>query len=230
MLPWLTKIAADGHAALAQHPDAVAYFRRRGVTDLEMISHQLGMLPPEYAVATCTAEFAEWQRWYLRGRLLFPITASTNDIIGFQTRAIADKKHQMFYGTSREVFAPCYGLGQAANLMYEREQVVVVEGMFDYFAVRRAGVENVIALMTSHSNKTVNKLLGRYCKRVIALLDMDTIGRDGVSSLMYGHPAYHVLTPVYPANDPADLIQMTGGLDLLKALVAPAKEPYGLWL
>jgi DNA primase len=136
----------------------------------------------------------------------------------------------MFYGVSRDVFAPAYGLGRAADLMYAREQVVVVEGMFDYFAVRRAGVDNVIALMTSHSNKTVNRLLGRYCKRVIALLDMDTSGRDGVSSLCYGRPPYDVIAPTYPANDPADLIQTTGGLDYLKVLVAPAKEPYGLWV
>lgn len=230
ILPWLSQIAADGHAALGQHPEALAYLTRRGVTPEDMASHQLGMLPGDYMVTACTPEFAQWQHWYLRGRLLFPITATIGDVVGMQTRAITDKKHQMFYGVSRDVFAPAYGLGPAADVMYERQQVVVVEGMFDYFAVRRAGVENVIALMTSHSNNTLNKLLGRYCKRVVALLDMDTVGRAGVESLRYGQPTYDVHVPIYPANDPADLIQMPGGLDYLKALVAPAKERYGLWL
>lgn len=228
MLPWLSKVAADGAVNLCNCPDAVAYLRRRGVTDDEMASHMLGMLGREYTCVSGTIEFAKWQQWYLRDRLLFPITATTGDIIGFQTRALHDKKHQMFYGASREVYAPCYGLGPAADLIFEREQAVVVEGMFDYFAVRRAGVENVIALMTSHSNKIVNQLLGRYCKRVIALLDMDRSGRDGVASLTYG-ATYDVMTPTYPANDPADLIQMTGGLDFLRALVAPARERYALW-
>lgn len=230
LLSWLSQIAADGHAALAHHPDAVAYYHRRAVTDEDLVSHQLGMLPADYAVTACTKEFADWQRWYLRGRLLFPITATTGDVVGLQTRALTDRKHQMFYGMPRDVYAPAYGFACAADLMYTREQVVVVEGMFDYFAVRRAGVENVIALMTSHSNKTVNTLLGRYCKRVIALLDMDSAGRDGVSSLCYGRPTYDVVAPTYPANDPADLIQVTGGLDYLKALVAPAKDRYGLWI
>lgn len=231
MIPWLSTIAADGHAALAGHPEAVAYLTRRGVTPEDMASHQLGILPPDYAVQACSAEFVQWQHWYLRGRLLFPITATTGDAIGFQTRQLTTKRHDMFYGVSREIFAPCYGLGQAADLMYERQQVVVVEGIFDYFAVRRAGVENVIALMTSHSNRTVNTLLGRYCKRVIALLDMDKSGRDGVSSLMpAGQQAYDVSAPTYPANDPADLLQMTGGRAFLSALVASAKERYTLWL
>lgn len=229
ILPWLTQIAADGTAALASHAEAIAYLRRRGVVDEEFASHQLGMLPGDYTVQAGTPEFAAWQQWYLRGRLLFPITATIGDVVGLQTRALGDKKHQMFYGASREVFAPAYGLGAAADLMYARQQVVVVEGMFDYFAVRRAGVENVIALMTSHSNKTLNRLLGRYCKRVIALLDMDKAGRDGLSSLLWDR-SFEVHAPIYPANDPADLIQMSGGLALLTALVAPAKERYGLWV
>jgi DNA primase len=229
ILPWLTQIAADGSAALASHPDAVAYLFRRGVLPEEFASHQLGMLPADYPLPPCTAEFAEWQKWYLRGRLLFPITATIGDVVGLQTRALHDKKHQMFYGASRDVFVPAYGIGPAATLMYERQQVVVVEGMFDYFAVRRAGVENVVALMTSHSNRALNKMLGRYCKRVIALLDMDAAGRGGVNSLLYDQ-TFEVVAPVYPANDPADLIQMSGGLQLLTALVAPAKERYGLWV
>lgn len=229
ILPWLSQIVTDGHAALAAHPEAVAYLLRRGVLADEFATHQLGMLPSEYGVPPCTAEFGQWQRWYLRNRLLFPITATIGDVVGLQTRALHDKKHQMFYGVSREVFVPAYGVGPAADAMYQRQQVVVVEGMFDYFAVRRAGVENVVALMTSHSNKTLNRVLGRYCKRVIALLDMDRAGRDGINSLLYDK-TFEVLAPIYPANDPADLIQMSGGLALLTALVAPAKERYGLWV
>lgn len=230
MYPWLDGLVADGerHLAEAVGLTAMIYLRSRGVAPAEARAHRLGWYPLNYHVPACPVSFVPWQQGYLRQRLVFPITSTLNEPIGLQSRALADKQYQIYYAGSRDVYAPLFGLGQAADLMYEREQVVVVEGTFDYFAVRRAGVENVVALMTAKASLNVVRLLSRYCRRVFALLDMDTTGRDGITTLLHG--GFEVVAPVYPAHDPADLATTPAGLTLLGQLVAPAQERYALWV
>lgn len=222
-MTWLEQIVADAEGQTPQ--EGLSYLSSRGVTPDLMTELRVGWLPREYTVPRCSSEFVTFQQWYLRDRLIFPITSTIGTVTGLQTRALTEKKYQIFYDGSRDVFPPLFGLAQAADLMYETEQVVVVEGIFDYVAVRACGVKNVVALMTARPSRQVVKCLKRYVRQVIALLDMDAAGRAGIDGFMTGD--FSVVAPVYPSHDPADLAA-AGGRDLLTALVSPAKERF--WL
>jgi|PlaIllAssembly_1097288.scaffolds.fasta_scaffold00152_3 DNA primase len=226
--PWLEQIITDATAHLPAEPEKVAYLKGRGVPLEEAIAHRLGALPAGYPVAACTKEFLDWQRWSLRGRLLFPITSPLGDVIGLQSRRLDEKRYQTFYAGSRQVYPPAFGMALAADAIYEREQAVVVEGIFDYFAVRAAGVPNTIALLTSHPTKVVLRFLDRYVRRACILTDMDEVGRESAERIVGRRREWEVVVPTYPAHDPADWLA-AGGLPAMRRLLTPFSERYGVW-
>lgn len=224
--PWLERIIADGTAHLPTEPAMTGYLTSRGVTLDEAIAHRLGALPAGYRVEACTKEFIEWQRWSLRGRLLFPITSPLGDVIGIQSRRLDEKRYQTFYAGSRQVYPPAFGMALAADAIFEREQAVVVEGIFDYFAVRAAGVPNVFALLTSHPTKVVLRFLDRYVRRACILTDMDDVGREAAERIVGRSREWEAVVPTYPAHDPADWLA-AGGLAAMRRTLSPFAERYG---
>lgn len=227
--PWLEQVVSDGAAHLASEPAMVSYLASRGVTLAEAAHCRIGALPPSYPLAACTKEFLEWQRWSLRGRLLFPMTSPLGDVIGLQSRRLDEKRYQTFYAGSRQVYPPVFGMAQAADEIYHREQVVLVEGIFDLMAVRAAGVPNVLALLTSHPTKIVLRFLDRYVRRVCVLTDMDETGREAAARIVSRERLWEAVVPAYPAHDPADWLMAAGGQTAMRRLLAPFTETYGVW-
>lgn len=224
--PWLDRVVTDATAALATVDGAEAYLTRRGVPRELWTEHRIGALPASYRLEAGTPTFVYWQRWYLRNRLIFPLTSVLGDVIGLQTRALAEKAYQTYYAGSRQVYTPVFGLAQAADVVYETEQIVLVEGVFDYFAVRRAGLRNVVAILTSRPSAAVIRFLDRYCCRVCAMLDMDEAGRQAIDRLAGLPRSWDLVAPTYPAHDPASWVDQAG-TEPLRRLLTPFGSPYG---
>lgn len=227
--PWLEQAVADATVALPSAPAMVAYLQSRGVS-LELAArYRVGALPRDYRLRAATAAFASWESWALRERLLFPITSPLGDVVGLQSRKLDEKRYQTFYAGSRQVYPPVFGFNVAADLIYEREQVVVVEGIFDLFAVAVAGVPNVVALLTSHPTRVILQFFDRYVRRVCLLTDMDKTGRDAALRVVSRERPWEVVVPEYPAHDPSDWLK-AGGEPAMRRLLAPFAERYGLWV
>jgi DNA primase len=226
--PWLEQVIADATAHLPAEPPMVAYLQGRGVPLDVALAHRLGALPKTYTLTACTKEFLDWQRWALRDRLLFPITSSLGEVIGIQSRRLDEKRYQTFYAGSRQVYPPVFGMALAADAIYEREQAVMVEGIFDYFAVLAAGVPNTLALLTSHPTRVTLRFLDRYVHRACLLTDMDEVGREAAGRIVGRDRHWEAVVPEYPAHDPADWLA-AGGLPAMRRLLAPFAERYGQW-
>lgn len=112
--------------------------------------------------------------------------------------------------------------------------MVLVEGIFDYFAVRPY-TEAVVASLTSVPSTLLRRLLTRYVTKVVTLADMDKAGRraayrlagvpvppeyreerDRVQTKVFDTP-FHVVIPAYSAHDPSDLAA-EGKFDELRRL------------
>lgn len=226
--PWLEQVVSDGVAHLPTEPAMVSYLSSRGVSLAEAARCRIGALPSTYHLAACTKEFLDWQRWSLRGRLLFPMTSPLGDVIGLQSRRLDEKRYQTFYAGSRQVYPPVFGMAQAADEIFYRGQVVLVEGIFDLMAVRAAGVSNVLALLTSHPTKIVLRFFDRYVRRVCVLTDMDETGREAAARIVSRERLWEAVVPTYPAHDPSDWLA-AGGQPAMRRLLAPFMETYGSW-
>jgi len=207
-------------------PMAVEYLAARGVPLDVVKAHRLGWLPDDYPTPESAGpEFHKWQRGALRSRIIFPVTDPLGRVMGLQTRGIVDRpgeklRYLTYYAASRDIYAPTFGMVQSMPALFETGHCVLVEGPFDYFAVKAAGARAVFAQLTAGQSQGLMKFLRRYAQRVTALLDMDDAGRRGVQRLTMQLPELMVTAPDYPAHDPADFWKMPAGKIILPRMVS----------
>ena len=152
-------------------------------------------------------------------RLLFPVCQPAGGLQGFTGRAINDvsqPKVRDYFGLKKRLLL----LG--SHLVEDAQQVILVEGPFDYARVHELGHAAVAAL---HSGLTPHqaKLLIRMGRPVVVMYDNDAAGEEGrklVKKLV--HPHVPLLKARYPegAKDPGSLkaSQLRRMLDTLRLL------------
>lgn len=222
-MSWIEALTQASHARLLSPDgtDARAYLAGRGVTEEEIITFRLGYaaIPTE-----ASPEFAIWAKKFWYGRLVFPLTSVLGAVIGVQTRALSEKQYQQFYSTHPHVHPYGFGIAQALPEIWRTHQVIVTEGVFDALAVWKTA-QNVIATLSAHPTKGMTRFLGRYAVRVIALYDMDDVGRRGAQRLQqWWAEEFQTVAPEYGAHDPADLLAV-GRHRELAAITHYARDP-----
>ena len=219
MTPWLQELV---RASEQLPPQAVDYLASRNVPLATAQAHRIGWCPSGWPVPDGAGpEFLRWQRNSLHDRLLFPLTDPLGRIIGLQTRKLDDKRYLMYYAVNRDWCTPCFGMAQSAQAIVDQQHAVVVEGVFDYMALKAAGCEVGLAQLTAGPTRGMVRFLRRHCRRVTALLDMDEAGRHGVRTLQYELEPHgvSVTAPPYAAHDPGDFWMTGTGRGVLPRLV-----------
>lgn len=119
---------------------------------------------------------------FFRGRLMIPIRDHKGRTVGFSGRLIFDREGEPKYKNSAE--SPwfkkkslVYGLDMVHRLIRDCGFVVLVEGYFDQWALMRQGIPAVavmgVALTPEHL-----RLLERFTKSMVMLMDQDRAGRE----------------------------------------------------
>ena len=105
--------------------------------------------------------------------------------------------------------------------MERDEPVVLVEGIFDCEAVRRAGFASCAIMGSSLSDTQVGKLLSKSPSKIILMLDGDKAGREGTVKA-YKKLLLRTHTPItcIPLEDGVDPDDIP--TDALKSLVGTA--------
>lgn len=119
-----------------------------------------------------------------RGRLMFPIYNTLEQVIGFSGRLIAkppDGKEQAKYVNTPETLAyhkreSLYGIHKAKDAIRKSGSVIVVEGEFDMITPFAHGIENIVAIKGSAFTSEQLKTLKRYAHKLIFALDADPAG------------------------------------------------------
>ena len=86
----------------------------------------------------------------------------------------------------------------------EKPAVIVVEGFFDCFKLRQAGVRSVVALMGSALYPSQERLLRERFRHVILMLDGDAAGRHATAEIaprLRSHCTVQVI-PLSPDTQP----------------------------
>lgn len=186
--------------ALKKSPEAIAYFRKRGVEGKTAARFGLGYAPggedwqalkviyPDYdwnkllPEAGLVIEKEDTKRRYdrFRDRVMFPIMNQRGAVIGFGGRVLGQGEPKYLNSPETPVFEKgreLYGLPQARAAIRDRGRVLVSEGYMDVVMLHQHGIEYAVAsLGTACTPEHVKKLL-KLADEVIFGFDGDKAGR-----------------------------------------------------
>ncbi len=144
-----------------------------------------------------------------RKRVMFPIINIRGKVIGFSGRAMPgeDKMGGKYVNTAD---TPVYkksenlfGMNYAKNHCDER--VILVEGNMDVISLHQAGFQNAVAALGTSFTPEQAKLISRYTKEVVLIMDSDSAGQKA-------------------ARRAGEILQNTG-VDIRVVLLPGAKDP-----
>ncbi len=159
-----------------------------------------------------------------RGRLMFPIHDLQGRPISMGGRvipAIAERHGDRVGGkyiNGRETMLfrkshTLYGLQLARESIRRDGDALVMEGYTDVVAARQAGVESAVAVLGTALGEDHIRLLKRFAKRVVLVLDGDTAGRtraDQVLDLFVRADVDMRVLTLPDGNDPAEFLASKG--------------------
>lgn len=160
-----------------------------------------------------------------RRRVVFPIHSHFGKIIGFGARAIRPGDEPKYLNSPETPIynksQVLYGLFQAAQMIREKDAVIIVEGYADVLSVDQAGLHNVVATSGTALTPEQIKLLARYTHNFIFIYDADSAGAKamvrGIEVII--EQGYDVKIVRLPAgDDPDSFVQAKGGKALEELL------------
>lgn len=225
---WNLDLIREASDALQTHPDAGEareYLESRGVPLSTAARHHVGVMVP---IRVGTAPFLAWAKryWSSWNGLTFPLFDVLGNLIGLEVRRLpsnvrpGQNAYADFPFTTQNGAPLAFGIHQAIESIWETRRIILVEGVFDYFAVVEAGFPNTVANLTASVAAPMRRFLGRYGSLVIALHDMDTAGRTAACKLIDAgvQEGFLVVVPSYESKDAGTLLQQ-GQIDVLRALL-----------
>lgn len=152
-----------------------------------------------------------------RKRVIFPIINIRGNIVAFSGRAMPgeDKQGGKYVNTSD---TPVYkksenlfGINFAKNVCSER--VILVEGNMDVISLHQAGFENTVAPLGTAFTPEQAKMLARYTKEIVLMLDSDAAGQKAVrraSGILENTGLSVRVVAVPDGKDPDEYIKKNG--------------------
>ncbi len=119
----------------------------------------------------------------LSGRLIFPLKNHKGEVLGFSGRIIQSEADEAKYINipETEVYRKresLFGIDQALEHIREEGRVFIVEGEFDMIRPFQEGIKNIVAIKGSTLTQDQTKILKRFAKRLVLLLDSDEAGTN----------------------------------------------------
>ena len=174
---------------------ALAYLRRRGLSDGIIRKFGLGASPDDWSV--------------LSDRLLekgFPIIDAHGNVLAFGGRTLEKREPKYLNTADTPVFNKRKGVF-AANLLRQQrhlDRVILVEGYMDVVSLTQFGVDGVCATLGTALTNEQARLLKRYAPQVYLGYDGDSAGQ---------HAILRGLDILEQENVPARVLDFPDGLD-----------------
>jgi DNA primase len=120
-----------------------------------------------------------------RGRLMFPLKDSRNNILGFSGRILSGSEKEAKYVNTPET--PIYhkreclfGINLAIEEIKKQKNVYIVEGELDMITPYQHGYSNFVAVKGTALTNEQLKLLKRYTDKITLMMDADPAGIESI--------------------------------------------------
>jgi DNA primase len=181
--------------ALKNHPLAVDYLKRRGLTGETAARFALGYALDDWqGLQAAVADYQdpileaaglvivnEGKRYdRFRDRIMFPIRNERGHVIGFGGRIMEKGEPKYLNSPETPVFhkgRELYGLHEHRRAIQQTDRVIVVEGYMDVVMLDQHGVDNAVATLGTAVTADQAARLLRLADEVIFAFDGDNAGR-----------------------------------------------------
>ncbi len=232
--------------------EALAYVRKRGLTDDLMVTFGIGYAPDSWD-ACCqwgsrqgipyeamldagvlkprNPDRPEDGAYDLfRNRLMFPITNPQGHTVGFSGRALAEDSGPKYLNTPATLIfdksSVLYGLSLARQGIRERGYALLCEGQMDVIACHGAGFTNAVAPQGTAFTEQQARQLKRHTEQLVICFDTDNAGiHAAMRSVEIFVPAGLSAKVVLlgEGEDPDSLVR-TAGPEALQARIEVAQD------
>ena len=196
----LERAAEHYRRQLKEHPQAIDYLKRRGLSGEIAKRFGLGYAPPgwrslasvfpryddpllaESGMVIVQGDEGPEQKRYdrFRERIMFPIRSVKGEVIGFGGRVLDSGEPKYLNSPETPIFVKgreLYGLFEARTALRSKGYALVVEGYMDVVALAQNGFGNAVATLgTACTAEHVQKLF-RFTDTVVFSFDGDAAGR-----------------------------------------------------
>lgn len=120
-----------------------------------------------------------------RGRIIFPIKDSRENIIGFSGRSIDENQKEAKYINTPETIIyhkreSLYGINLSKDTIRKENNVYIVEGEFDVISMYKCDFKNVVAIKGSAFTREQLMFLKRFTNKITLALDADSSGEEAI--------------------------------------------------
>src|SRR5699024_8908092 len=174
-------------------------------------------------------------------RLMFAFTDNTGRVIGFSGRKLNEEDYGGKYINSSDTplfnkSNVIFNFSDAKREIGLSQKVFVVEGQFDVFALREAGIKNVVAVsgtsVTDGHIRTLGRAIGSSGK-IVFCLDGDKAGILAAIKTIQNHTMVQnrgVTVLFRKGTDPCDVFQEENGVEKLKDLLSKTQKAASTFL
>jgi len=187
-------------AARQEHPEAMAYFSSRGLTEDTIATFALGYAPDSYDdlwKALREQQFmtedlvisgmlsSSGNKYFnrFRHRVMFPIDNSLGQTIAFAGRILGEGEPKYLNSPESPIYSKShtlYNLHRAKQAIRAQDAVIVVEGYMDVISSWQRGVEHMVAPCGTALTKEQIGILRRHTDTIYFLYDADTAGQEAI--------------------------------------------------
>ncbi len=218
------------------------YFTERGLTPQTVKHFGLGQAPDSWDSLLRHLKSLGYSEWEMeqanviskssksgkyfdrfRDRAMFPVIDVRGNVIAFSGRAFPGDTSAKYINSSDTVVYKkshnLFGINFAKSNCDER--VILVEGNMDVVSLHQAGFTNAVAPLGTAFTEEQAKLLSRYTKEIVVLLDSDAAGQKAVMRALetmknLGLPIRILVLP--ECKDPDEYIKKNGAARFKKLL------------
>ncbi|PCJ62631.1 MAG: DNA primase [Planctomycetota bacterium] len=159
-------------------------------------------------------------------RVLFPIEDERGRVLGFGGRTLVQNtKSAKYVNTSEtEVFHKrklLFGLKQSLESIKQKKIVIIAEGYTDVMMMHQYGYHNTVAVLGTALTVDHIRLISRYSKEAVLLLDGDAAGRNAMMRSMetFLSEDFKVSIALLPeGKDPCEMLQDSNTFDFQHCL------------
>ncbi len=227
---------------LDQHNESKQYLLNRGVYESSIEKFELGFAPESSKTMQLLSQngvdineakeiglvaSSDDGRSYARfsNRITFPIHTPTGKLVGFGGRIISNRTDIGKYINSPQskIFDKSrllYGYHKARQAIFQKNEIIIVEGNLDVIMLHQAGFVNTVATLGTALTASHIPIIQKGEPKIILAYDGDKAGVAAAfkASSMLSQKSFKGGVVIFPQNlDPADMVK-NGKLDELNKL------------